>query len=318
VRTCWAKSSAAGAARPSVRRHGERRGGELVAGAVEVLLGDEEVEQVEHEQLAVLGRQVVGLQRLLVDGGDDAGLGQLVEGRARVVRDRDGERAGPVGLGEHLDRLLGAPGRRDPDGHRVGALDRRAHQAEVDVGPGEGRDADAVEPALQLLAEHRAAAHAVDVDQAASADALRHLAHDGEVDGRGGLAQRLRVAADQAGQQQLGGVVRRDLPADLVGPRLARRAAADVGGDADPQLDVAGVADHPAEAGDAGRGGPRLLARLRSPLRRENEYRPLPESLKFALTLVCGRARGNHLGGAAGECNATATLPTRDDRLNFR
>ena len=46
----------------------------------------------------------------------------------------------------------------------------------------------------------------------------------------------------------------------------------------------------PDAVGDRGR----LLARLRSPFRRENEYRQLPLALKFALTLVCGLAQGNH------------------------
>ena len=50
---------------------------QFVARSVEVLLGNEQVEQVEHEELAVLGRQVVGLKELLVDRRHDAPIGEL-------------------------------------------------------------------------------------------------------------------------------------------------------------------------------------------------------------------------------------------------
>ena len=44
---------------------------------VEILLRYEQVEQVEHEELAMLGRQVVGLPELLIDRGHNAPIGKL-------------------------------------------------------------------------------------------------------------------------------------------------------------------------------------------------------------------------------------------------
>jgi hypothetical protein len=57
--------------------HSACRRGQLRARPVEILLGNEQIEQVEHKQLAVLRRQVIGLPKLLIDRGHHAPIGKL-------------------------------------------------------------------------------------------------------------------------------------------------------------------------------------------------------------------------------------------------
>ena len=60
-----------------MRGDGAGGGSQFRARSVEILLGNEQVEQVEHEELAVLGRQVVGLNELLVDRRHNAPVSEL-------------------------------------------------------------------------------------------------------------------------------------------------------------------------------------------------------------------------------------------------
>ena len=133
-------------------------------------------------------------------------------------------------------------------------LDRRAGQAGVHLGPGVRAEPDPVEPALQLLGEHGAAADAVDVDVRADGDPPGHLGHHARSMAEVACAQRADVTADQHPEQVLGRVVGTESATDLGGPGVqSDHVPADVGGDADPHLHVTRVADHPAEPGHGGR-----------------------------------------------------------------
>ena len=57
--------------------HSQCGRGQLGARPIEILLRYEQVEEVEHEELAMLGRQVVGLPELLIDRGHNASIGKL-------------------------------------------------------------------------------------------------------------------------------------------------------------------------------------------------------------------------------------------------
>jgi hypothetical protein len=86
--------------------HGKSGRSQLGARPIEVFLGNEQVEQIKHEELAMLGRQVVGLPELLIDRRHNAAIGKLGQWRHGVVGNSHCECASSTGFGKHFDRLV--------------------------------------------------------------------------------------------------------------------------------------------------------------------------------------------------------------------
>ena len=93
-----------------MRRDGRCRGRQQARRTREVALGREEVEQIDHEELGVLGRQVVGLEVLARRMAGQVGVGDLRHRRSRIAGHRDRVGTRRLRQGQHLDGLLGAAG----------------------------------------------------------------------------------------------------------------------------------------------------------------------------------------------------------------
>ncbi len=221
---------------------------------VQVALRNADEQAVDHGQLPDAAGHGAGAIGGLAHRGGQYPVGDLGDGRAGEVRQRGGSGSAPTGLAQRLDRLDGGAGVRDADGDVAFLQYCGRGQRVVRVGPGEARQADAMQLLLQVQRNERAGSDAVYVDAAGSGDIVDEPLQDHGVQLPRRLLDGLGVGVTDLLDDLPDVVIRGDVAAQLA---ISGRGAGGVGGQRDAQVRIAADADRLAEPGDSGFAGAR-------------------------------------------------------------